>query len=130
MKLFISLFITVFVSFAFSGCSPETASLVGTYAVEENGQLNEFIRIEQQGGKFTLSEKQNGRWLTPVEINPVSKAALEKMLKEPVNVSFTGLGNDNVAVIQVPKGWKAGRFECKTGVWLATILGPVDLHKQ
>ena len=130
MKSFTSLILTMLVWFTITGCSASPSSLVGTYSVEERGQLNEFIRIEKHGDKFTLSEKQSGLWLTPVEIVPVSKADLEKMLKEPVTINFTGLGNNNVAIIQVPKGWRSGSFECKTGIWLATMLGPIDLHKQ
>ena len=130
MKSLTNLLITIIVSFAIIGCSASSSSLAGTYSVEEGGQLKEFIRIEKQGDKFTMSEKQSGSWRTPVEITPVSKADLEKMLKEPVTVDFTALGNKSVAIIQVPKGWRSGKFECKTGVWLATMLGPIDLHKQ
>jgi hypothetical protein len=130
MKSLTTLIVSILLSAAFTGCNASPGSLVGIYAVEERGQLNEFIRIEKQGDKFTMSEKQSGRWLPPVEITPVSKADLEAMLKEPVTVSFPGLGNKNVAIIQVPKGWRSGNFECKTGIWLATMLGPIDLHKQ
>lgn len=78
-----------------------------------------------------MSEKRGGRWLlSPVEITPVSKADLDKMLNETVTVDFSGLGNNNIALIKVPKGWKSGQFECKTAYWLATMLGPVDVHKQ
>jgi hypothetical protein len=106
------------------------ASLVGTYSVKENGQLNEFIRIEKTGERYLMSEKQNDRWQAPVEITSVSKADLEKMLNEPVTVNFSGLGNKDSAIILVPKGWRSGDFECKTGIWLATMLGPIELHKQ
>lgn len=92
--------------------------------------MNEFIRIEKDGDKYFMSEKQSGRWLSPVEVKAVSKADLEKMLKEPVKIDFTGLGNNNIALFQVPKGWKSDTFECKTGFWLATMLGPVELHKK
>ena len=130
MKSLAILVIAILFSLAITGCSKSPTSLVGTYSVEEHGQLNEFIRIEKQGDKFTMSEKQSGRWLSPVEITPVSKADLEKILKEPVTVDFIGLGNKNVAIFQVPKGWRSGQFECETGIWLATMLGPIDLHKQ
>ena len=130
MKSLATLLITILVCLGISGCSTSPSSLVGTYSIEEGGQLKEFIRIEMQGDKFTMSEKQSGTWRTPVEITPVSKADLEKMLKEPVTVDFTALGNKNVAIIQVPKGWRSGKFESKTGVWLASMLGPIELHKK
>lgn len=130
MKSLTTRLITILVLFAITGCSESPSSLVGTYSVEENGQLNEFIRIEQEGDKFTLSEKQNGRWLSPVEITSVSKADLEEVLDEPVTVDFNGLGNETVAIIQVPKGWRSGNFESTTGIWLATIIGPIELHKR
>ena len=63
--------------------------------------------MEQKGSEYFLSKKQGGRWLSPVKVTPVSKADFEKMIKEPVTVSFVGLGNDNVAICNVPKGWKA-----------------------
>lgn len=34
------------------------SSLVGTYSIMEKGQLKEFIKIEENGNQFTLSEKQ------------------------------------------------------------------------
>ena len=126
----LSFLICILSSVALTSCSPSPGSLVGTYSVEERGQLNEFIRIEKKGEKYLMSEKQGEHWLSPVEVIPVSKAELEKMLKETVTVDFSGLGNNNIALIKIPKGWKSGQFECKTGYWLATMLGPVGLHKQ
>jgi hypothetical protein len=133
MKPFLQPFyviVTCFFVFATTGCNATPASLVGTYSVEEHGRLIEFIRIEKQGDKYFMSEKQSGKWLSPVEVTPVSKADLEKILQQPVKIDFTGLGNKDIALLQVPKGWKSGTFECKTGFWLATMLGPVELHKK
>ena len=129
MKLHTTCLITI-LSIVITGCSISSSSLVGTYAVEERGQLRELIRIEKVGDKFTLSEKQSGGWLPPVEITPVSKASLEQFLKEPLTADFTALGNKNVAIVKVPKAWRSGKFESKTGIWLATFLGPIDLQKQ
>lgn len=116
--------------FVVAGCSGSPTSLVGTYSIEEQGKMKEFIRIEKQGDKYFLTEKQSGKWLSPLEVTPVSKAKLEKTLKEPVKVEFSGIGNNNIALFQVPKGWKSGQFVCNTGFWLATMLGPIELHKE
>jgi len=130
-SLFVRLFVTVISVFLFAaGCAELPVSLVGTYSIEEHGQLKEFIRIEKQGDKYLLSEKQGGRWLSPVEVTSVSKEDLEKMLKEPIKVQFTGLGNNNVALLRVPKGWKSGQFTSITGFWLASMIGPLELHKN
>ena len=131
-SLYVRLFVTVISVFLFAstGCAESPASLVGTYSIEEHGQLKEFIRIEKQGDKYLLSEKQSDRWLSPAEVTSVSKEDLEEMLKESVKVQFTGLGNNNVALIRVPKGWKSGQFTSTTGFWLATMLGPLELHKN
>jgi hypothetical protein len=133
MKPFVqcfSIIVTCLLAFTTIGCTATPASLVGIYSVEQHGQLYEFIRIEQKGDKYFMSEKQNGKWLSPGEVTPISKADFEKLLKKPVNIDFTGLGNNMSVLLQVPKGWKSGTFECKTGFWLATILGPIELHKK
>ena len=54
---------------------------------------------------------------------------VEQLLKQPVTVDFVALGNNNLAIFKVPKGWKIGKFECKTGYWMM-MLGPIELHKQ
>jgi len=118
------LFLTVTVAFS------QSASLVGTYSIKEQGKLKEFMKIEKQGNEFTISEKQGGNWLSPKIVTPVSKSDLGKMLKETVMVDFTGLGNKNVALIKVPKGWRSGKFQCNTGYWLASMLGPIELYKN
>ena len=66
----------------------------------------------------------------PVKLTPVDKAGLEKLINEPVSVTFVGLGNDMVAIFKMPAGWKTRKFETKTGYWLATIFGPVELHRR
>jgi len=105
-------------------------SLVGTYSIMKRDKLVEFIRIENSGNGYMLLEKQSGKWRRPTEVHPVSKTQLEKILKQPVTVPFTGIGNKMIAIFQFPKGWVSGKFTCSTGYWLATVLGPIELHKQ
>jgi hypothetical protein len=133
MKSLLQRFFVIFTYcylFVAAGCSGSPTSLVGTYSIENHGKINEFIRIEKQGDKYFLTEKQSGKWLSPLEVIPVSKAKLEEFLKETVKVEFSGIGNDNIALFQVPKGWKSGPFVCNTGFWLATMLDPIELHKN
>ncbi len=124
------LFIGLFLLFTLSGCTDSPPSLVGTYAVKEKGEMKEFIRIQQQGKTYLMSEKQGGKWHDPQVVTPINKHYLERLLKKPVTVKFTGLGNKNAALIHVPKGWTSGTFTSHTGFWLATFFGPVELYKQ
>jgi hypothetical protein len=117
------LFVTV-------GCKKSPATLVGTYSVKDGGILKEFIRIEQDGDKYTISEKDGRKWLSPIEAAPVDDEDLEKILAQPVKGSLTSLGTDTVAVVQVDRGWKLDKFESTTGFWLASALGPLELYKN
>ena len=110
-------------------CSGED-SLVGTYAIKQNGKLSELVRIERSGNEYAMFGKESGQWEGPVKVTPVDKTKLEAILREPVSVSFAGLGNDKVAIFKMPAGWRSRKFETKTGYWLATWGGPVELHKQ
>jgi hypothetical protein len=104
-------------------------SLLGTFGLIENGKLTEFVRIEHRQQKYFLSRKHGGEWLAPVEVDPVTRAQLEAIVKEPVKVEFEGLGNDRLALLKVPEGWKLGTFICRTGYWVATLVGPVEVQK-
>ena len=104
-------------------------SLLGTFGVIENGKLVEFVRIERRQERYLLSRKHSGHWQTPTEVEPVTRAQLETIVREPVDVDFEGLGNDWLVVLNVPKGWKLGTFVCRTGYWVATVLGPVEVQK-
>ena len=104
--------------------------LVGVYSVEDRGQLKEFVRIDKRGDAFFFQGHENTGWSTPAQVTPVSKASFEQLLKQPVTVDFVALGNNNLAIFKVPKGWKIGKFECKTGYWMMMMLGPIELHKQ
>jgi hypothetical protein len=130
MKANILLIAAILVCTPITGCDASPASLVGTYARQESGQLIDFIRVARQGEKFVMSVKQGDEWRPAVEITPVSKSAFESMLNEPVTVTFDGLGNKHIAIFQVPKGWRSGQFESKTGFWTITMLGPIELHKR
>jgi hypothetical protein len=116
--------------FSIAGCKDNTDTLVGTYSVEDHGQLKEYYRIQKIGEKFYLSDKDSGQWSSSVEVKPVTKEELAHVLREPVWIEFVGLGNDNLGVFQVPKGWRSGAFVCKTGYLIATVLGPRELHKN
>jgi hypothetical protein len=113
-----------------AGCKKSPATLVGTYSVKDGGILKEFIRIEQDGDKYMISEKDGRRWLSPMEAAPVDDEGLEKILARPVNGALTGLGTENMAVVEVKKGWKLDKFESTTGFWLASALGPLELYKN
>jgi hypothetical protein len=111
------------------GCKSTLPQLVGTYSIMEDGKLTEFVRIEQVEKKFSLSEKDGGRWLTPTSVKEVDDDDIENIIGQPVSSNITAIGNYSVAVVQVHKGWKLGEFESKTGFWLATGMGPVELYK-
>lgn len=104
-------------------------SLLGTFGLIENGKLIEFARIEHTQQRYLLSQKHEGRWLPPVEVEPMTRLQLEAIIKQPVNVPFEGLGNDRIALLKVPKGWKLGTLVCNTGYWVATVLGPAEVQK-
>jgi hypothetical protein len=104
--------------------------LVGTYSLEDNGQLKQFARITRDGDKFLISEKYETDWLAPEEVASIDTDDIERIVNTPVTGITTCLGNRRVAVVQVPVGWKSGGFESKTGYWLASSLGPVELHKN
>lgn len=127
MKPFI---LSILLCLACFGCGASESSLVGAYSVDAGGKLMEFVRVEKQGDAFTVSHNQNGRWSSPEVAKPVSKEKFQSLTKEAVTVNFSGLSCGSVAIFQVPKGWRSNGFECKTGYFLMTLLGPVELHKQ
>jgi hypothetical protein len=104
-------------------------ALLGTFGVVEQNRIIEIVRIERHGRGFLLYQKHAGRWLAPVTVEPVTKEQLETIIRQPIDVPFQGLGDDKLAVLTVPRGWRLGSFECDTGYWLATSLGPAELHK-
>jgi hypothetical protein len=113
-----------------SGCKKDSASLVGAYSVEENGALKEFIRITRNGDTYFLSEKDGISWLVPLEVATAGDQEVSDILGTPVTGISAGVGNRQVAVVRVPPGWKLGTFESKTGFWLASAPGPIELHKN
>jgi hypothetical protein len=130
LVLYISLLVACLLLFGLAGCRENPASLVGTYSIEENGKLKETIRITQRGDTYLISEKDGHAWLVPTEVTPAGNQEAEDILGTPVTGISAGLGNPQVAVLQVPKGWKLGAFECRTGFWMASALGPIELHKN
>ena len=112
-----------------TACKSTLPELVGTYSITENGRLAEFVRVLQDDDKYYISEKDGRRWLSPVEVSRVDENDIERIVSQPITANINALGTNGVAVVQVRKGWRLGSFECKTGFWLASSLGPVELHK-
>lgn len=105
-------------------------TLLGTFELmNEDGSPIESIRIERHQQKYVLYRARHGQWQTPVEVASVSKPELESMINQRMDVEFEGLGNSELAVLKVPKGWKVGSFTCYSGYWLATVAGPAELQK-
>jgi hypothetical protein len=129
-NLCLPLIVVCLFAFTITGCKSKSAALVGTYSIEDNGQLKQFARITRYGDKFLISEKYEVQWLAPDEVAPVDGDDIERIVNTPVTGISTSLGNRRVAIVQVPVGWKSGAFESKTGYWLASSLGPVELHKN
>jgi hypothetical protein len=133
MKPHVLCFTLIFASLLFlpaAGCRKSPASLVGAYSVEENGRMKEFIRVERSGDTYNILEKDGAKWLSPGEVAPAGDEEVTEILGTPVTGISTGLGNRQIAVVEVPPEWKLGAFECKTGFWLASALGPIELHKN
>lgn len=103
--------------------------LRGTFSLAEDGKVIEYIRIERTRSGFVLSRMRAGQWLTPVPVAPVSRQRLQAIIRQPINVAFEGLGDEQLAVVKVPKGWRIGSFVCSTGYLLLTTLGPAELRK-
>lgn len=115
---------------ALAGCKATPAALVGTYAIEEDGQQKVFLRIEKSSDKYLVYEKDGRKWLAPAEAEEIDDVDLERIAGQSIPERFVGIGNDTMAVLLVHKGWKLGNFESKTGFLLASQLGPMDLYKQ
>jgi hypothetical protein len=107
-----------------TACNSTLPELVGTYSIKENGRLAEFIRVLQDGDKYYISEKDGLSWLSPVEVSRVDESDLERIVSQPITANINALATYRVAVMHVRKGWRLGSFECKTGFWLASSLGP------
>ena len=77
------------------------------------------------------SESQRGDgWKKPQEVKPLDKADLQRMLQGSSTDDVVALGTNQAALCKVPKGWKAGQFESKTGYVFLSLFGPVELHKD
>jgi|GEM_PF-6330078 len=113
-----------------AGCKDKEMQLVGTYSTNDNGQMRVYLRIEKKGDSYFMTGNHGGKWGTAVEVNPVTRETFAQVIKAPILVDFAGLGNNNVAIFQVPKGWRLGKFQSKTGFILATVIGPIELYKN
>ena len=112
------------------GCHPSPPSLVGIYSADDQGKRVEYLRIEQKNDKFFASETKGDAWRNPQEVNPLGKADFEKACKTSVDGDVVGMGTNQAAIYRVPKGWKLGGFESKTGYVFLTLFGPQELHKD
>ena len=43
---------------------------------------------------------------------------------------MVGLGTNQAALFRVPKGWKVGGFESKTGYVFLSLFGPLEVTKD
>ncbi len=129
LKSILPLLITalIFISpcFADSG-----SSLIGTYAVSFGGQLTEFAKVEKSEDLFSISLKQDGSWTAPVPVSPITKEGLEQLINSSVRYTPTGfIGDNGLAILQVPAGSKIQGLESQTGYILMTWMMPLELHK-
>lgn len=122
-----------FIIALFTACSSgpgDVNDLVGIYAVQENGVMKDFLKVERQGTKYLLSEKRGGKWRDKKStLKIVTAEDFKKLLKRDVTEPFTGLMNKHLAIFQVPKGWKEKEFSTATGYFMFFMFGPVELHK-
>jgi hypothetical protein len=105
--------------------------LIGTYAIKENGEMKEFVKVSQENGKFVLFEKKKtGTWLQSKKpLTTVSRSQFEKLLRHPYSASFDGLANNGVGVFKVPGNFQEGKFKAESGFFMFFALGLVELHK-
>ena len=123
-------FFALLLVISLAGCKEKELRLVGTYSINDQGKMEPYVRIEKKGNDYWMTGNHGGKWGSSIVVTPVSKEELSRVLKGPVSINFAGLGNNNVAIFQVPKGWKLDKFECKTGFVLATVIGPLELYKN
>lgn len=106
-------------------------SFVGTYEVQENGTRRDFIKITKNNGLYYMSEKSKNNWGLDSEVKPVSSQDLSKLYGQSGKNSISALANSHgVAIVQVPKGWKAGELSSKTGFFLQALFIPIELYKR
>jgi hypothetical protein len=136
MKSMITSAILTLALLVVAGCSADAStnpdSLIGTYAIEEHGKLEDFVRIEKKNGEYLMYDKnQNDQWTSdPDKVVPVTKKDLESILGHPVSVPYASLGSNGAAIFKMPAGWGFDDFKTKTGYWVATMMGPIELHKR
>jgi hypothetical protein len=112
------------------GGATESSTLVGEYATEKQGELTDFVRVARQDERYVVRLKKGEAWVNPTTVTPFDQARLEAMLKQPVAVSFEGLGNDRVALLKFPEGSRIGAFQTQTGYAWATEFGLVEVHRR
>ena len=107
------------------------SAFVGTYALEEHGQLEEFLRITERDGKLYLSEKQADRWINAAEVRPMAADDFHALLgAQWERFAPVGLTDGQGAVLQVKKGSRVDDIVCNTGYLAILPIGWYELHKQ
>jgi hypothetical protein len=96
----------------------------------ENGNLEEFLKIEKRDDNYVMSEKSQGDWRQVEDpIEKVTQEEFEELIEGEMTDPFVGLKSKGFAVFQVPEGWEEGGFKTDTGYFMYFLFGPVELHK-
>ncbi len=115
------------------GCSDSMTenSLVGVYQIKaKNGNYRDFLKIEKKDGNYIIKEKTGNQWNSLGSATSAKKSELENFTGEKVKIDFVGLANKDVALYRMPKGWSMEKFKTRTGYWMASMIGPIELHKK
>ena len=108
------------------------AELVGVYAVERNGVLEEVVKIERDGDHYIMRDKvRTPEWSEPkMQMQPVTRERWSRITNDTDNTSFVGISSDQLGIFKVAPGWQRNGFKTRTGYFLFYSLGPVEVHKR
>ena len=107
------------------------SAFAGTYALEENGQFEEFLRVTERDGTLYLAEKQAGRWINEAAVRPMAEEDFRALLgAEWQRFAPSGLSDGQGALLQVKQGSRIDDVMYTTGYLAILPIGWYELHKQ
>jgi len=122
-------------AFFLTGCgggSIDLNSLVGEYQMKDKGKLIDFLKVEKKGDQFYITDYNDykKKWKTLGKVKVIEKSHLEILANQKIKVKFAGLGDKNIGIFRMPKGWGTDGFKTKSGYWTVSLFGPIELYKK
>lgn len=115
---------------AAEGFGTKTVSLRGTYGVEQGGELEPVLKVDETKTGYGFEERTTGEWgVDPETPHVVSEAEVRRAVGE-IQAPVFGLATNRATLLKVPAGWGNGAgFVTKSGFVLVNGGKLVEARK-